>query len=208
MSKEKTRAAERPKRRPEWIRLRPPGGETYQEIRRLMRSKALHTVCEEARCPNMGECWGKNGTATFLILGDVCTRSCRFCDVTTGKPGPLDWDEPERVAQAVKAMNLRHVVVTSVNRDELPDGGAAIFAETIRQVHTHAPGCTGEVLIPDFKGDRQALAMVMDAQRLQSSSLPPPAKFSGDPLVQAQSSRPCGRRQKVVPSFKMKICPS
>jgi lipoic acid synthetase len=119
---------DRPKRRPEWIRVRAPSGETYQEIRRLMRSKALHTVCEEARCPNMGECWGKQGTATFLILGGVCTRSCRFCDVTTGKPDPLDWDEPERVAQAVQAMNLRHVVITSVNRDDRRDGGAPIFA--------------------------------------------------------------------------------
>jgi lipoyl synthase len=164
MSKEETRAAERPKRRPEWIRVRAPSGETYQEIRRLMRSKALHTVCEEAHCPNMGECWGKNGTATFLILGDVCTRSCRFCDVTTGKPGPLDWEEPERVAQAVKAMDLRHVVVTSVNRDDRVDGGAPIFAALIERVRELQPGCSIEVLIPDFKGSVEALKMVMDAR--------------------------------------------
>ena len=164
MRQDETGAAERPKRRPEWIRVRAPSGETYQEIRRLMRSKALHTVCEEAHCPNMGECWGKNGTATFLILGDVCTRSCRFCDVTTGKPGPLDWDEPERVAQAVKAMNLRHVVVTSVNRDDRADGGAPIFAALIERVRELQPGCSIEVLIPDFKGSIEALKMVMDAR--------------------------------------------
>jgi lipoic acid synthetase len=155
---------DRPKRRPEWIRVRAPSGETYQQIRKLMRSKALHTVCEEAHCPNMGECWGKQGTATFLILGGVCTRSCRFCDVTTGKPDPLDWDEPERVAQAVKAMNLRHVVITSVNRDDRRDGGAPIFAECIRRVRELQPGCSIEVLIPDFKGEIEALKIVMDAR--------------------------------------------
>lgn len=153
----------RPKRRPEWIRVRAPSGETYQEIKHLMRSKALHTVCEEARCPNMGECWGKQGTATFMILGDVCTRSCRFCDVTTGKPEPIDWEEPERLAQAVQAMNLRHVVITSVNRDDRPDGGAPIFAACIHRVRELQPGCSVEVLIPDFKGEIQPLRIVMDA---------------------------------------------
>ena len=107
----------RPKRRPEWIKVRAPSGETYEMVRGLMRSKQLHTVCEEAMCPNLGECWGA-GTATFLMLGDTCTRSCRFCDIKTGRPAPLDWQEPNRVAQSVKAMNLRHVVITSVNRDE------------------------------------------------------------------------------------------
>ena len=153
----------RPKRRPEWIRVRAPSGETYQQIKALMRSKALHTVCEEAHCPNMGECWGKQGTATFLILGGVCTRSCRFCDVTTGKPEPIDWEEPERVAQAVRAMALRHVVITSVNRDDRPDGGAPIFAACIRRVRELQPGCSVEVLIPDFKGEIAALRIVMDA---------------------------------------------
>ncbi|MBN1888550.1 MAG: hypothetical protein JW850_11190, partial [Thermoflexales bacterium] len=108
----------RPARRPEWIKVRAPGGESYRQLKSLMRAKSLHTVCEEAHCPNIGECWGC-GTATFLILGDICTRSCRFCNVKSGRPLPLDWDEPARVAAAVKAMNLRHVVVTSVNRDEL-----------------------------------------------------------------------------------------
>jgi lipoic acid synthetase len=154
----------RPVRRPDWIRVRAPDGESYQEIRQLMRSKSLHTVCEEARCPNMGECWGRNGTATFLILGDVCTRSCRFCDVKTGRPAPLDWDEPERVAQAVQAMNLRHVVITSVNRDEREDGGAPIFAGCIRCIRELQPGCSIEVLVPDFRGNEAALRVVMDAR--------------------------------------------
>lgn len=164
MKAEREETALRPNRRPEWIKVRAPSGESYQEIKRLMRSKSLHTVCEEARCPNMGECWGKNGTATFLILGETCTRSCRFCDVKTGRPGPLDWDEPERVAQAVNAMGLRHVVITSVNRDERPDGGAPIFAGCIRRIRELQPNCSIEVLVPDFKGSVEALKIVMDAR--------------------------------------------
>jgi len=152
-----------PLRRPEWIKVRAPSGETYQQLQQLMRVKELHTVCEEARCPNMGECWG-SGTATFLMLGDVCTRSCVFCDIKHGKPGPLDWLEPERVAQAVKAMNLKHAVITSVNRDERPDGGAPIFALVIRRIRELHPGCSIEVLIPDFKGSLDALKIVMDAR--------------------------------------------
>ncbi|MFN2255141.1 MAG: lipoyl synthase, partial [Candidatus Promineifilaceae bacterium] len=122
-----------------------------------------HTVCEEAHCPNIGECWGER-TATFLILGDVCTRSCGFCDIKTGRPGPIDWAEPERVAQAVSAMELNHVVITSVNRDERKDGGAPIFARCIERIREVRPGCSIEVLIPDFKGSREALKMVMDAR--------------------------------------------
>jgi lipoic acid synthetase len=155
--------SERPKRRPPWLRVRAPSGETYSDLKRLMRSKSLHTICEEARCPNIGECWG-HGTATFLILGDVCTRSCRFCDVATGRPDPIDWEEPERVAQAVKAMDLKHVVITSVNRDERKDGGAPIFAMSIERIRQLQPGCTIEVLIPDFKADIDALKIVMDAR--------------------------------------------
>ncbi len=139
-----------------------PSGETFQGVRRLMRSKELHTVCEEAMCPNIGECWGR-GTATFLLLGDTCTRSCAFCNIQTGRPSPLDEQEPHRIAQAVKAMGLKHAVLTSVNRDEQPDGGAHIFARSIQLIHDAAPGCTVEVLIPDFKGDRAALQQVMDA---------------------------------------------
>ena len=153
----------RPKRRPRWLTVRAPTGEAYRNLKRLMRSKSLHTICEEAHCPNISECWG-HGTATFLILGDVCTRSCRFCDVKTGRPEPIDWEEPERVAQAVRAMELRHVVITSVNRDEREDGGAPIFAMCIKRIRQIQPGCTVEVLIPDFKGNVEALKIVMDAR--------------------------------------------
>jgi lipoic acid synthetase len=154
--------ADAARRKPEWLRVRMPTGETYQSVRRLMRSKDLHTVCEEAMCPNIGECWGR-GTATFLLLGDTCTRSCAFCNIRTGRPAALDEEEPQRIAQAVRSMNLKHAVLTSVNRDEQPDGGAHIFARSVELVHQLVPGCTVEVLIPDFKGDRAALQRVMDA---------------------------------------------
>jgi len=152
-----------PLRRPEWIKIRAPAGETYQRLQGLMRAKALHTVCEEAMCPNMGECWGA-GTATFLMLGDVCTRTCGFCDVKHGRPASLDWLEAERVAQAVKAMNLKHAVITSVNRDDRRDGGAPILAAVIYCIREQLPGCSVEVLIPDFKGILEALKIVMDAR--------------------------------------------
>ncbi len=152
-----------PQRRPDWIRVRAPSGETVEWLRQMMRSKALHTVCEEALCPNLGECWGA-GTATFLMMGDTCTRSCGFCDIKTGRPAPLDWLEPERVARAVQAMNLRHAVITSVNRDERQDGGAPIFAMVIRRIRELHPGCSIEVLIPDFKGSLDALRIVVDAR--------------------------------------------
>lgn len=151
----------RPVRRPSYIKVRAPGGETYEKLRGMMRSKVLHTVCEEANCPNMGECWG-SGTATFLILGDVCTRRCGFCDIKHGKPQPIDWEEPERVAQAVKAMGLQHAVITSVDRDDDNLGGAKVFAMVIQRIRELQPGCTIEVLIPDFRGDIQALEIVMD----------------------------------------------
>jgi lipoic acid synthetase len=152
-----------PRRRPEWIKVSAPSGETYEWLRGMMRSKSLHTVCEEARCPNMGECWG-SGTATFLLMGDVCTRSCGFCDITTGRPAPLDWLEPERVARAIQAMDLRHAVITSVNRDERADGGAPIFAMVIQRIRELQSGCSVEVLIPDFKGSIESLKIVMDAR--------------------------------------------
>jgi len=155
--------APRPLRRPDWIKVRATGGEDYEQLQSLMRRKSLHTVCEEAGCPNLGECWG-SGTATFLMLGSICTRSCRFCDVKHGKPEPIDWDEPERVAQAVKAMDLKHAVITSVNRDEREDGGAPIIAAVIRRIRELQPGCSVEVLIPDFKGNIDALKIVMDAR--------------------------------------------
>jgi lipoyl synthase len=150
-------------RKPEWLKVRSPGGRNYLRLKELMRSQALHTVCEEAGCPNIGECW-EAGTATFMILGDVCTRACKYCAVAHGMPTELDEDEPRRVAETVEAMALEHVVITSVNRDELPDGGAGIYAETIRRIRERVPGCSVEVLIPDFKGDEDALRVVMEAR--------------------------------------------
>lgn len=148
-------------RHPPWLRVRIPAGETYQWLRQLMRQAALHTVCEEANCPNIGECWSRR-TATFLIMGDTCTRNCRFCNVRTGRPAPLDPDEPERIAQVVEEMGLRHAVVTSVDRDDLPDGGASHFAAVIRAIRARRPECTVEVLIPDFRGRVEPLKVVMD----------------------------------------------
>ncbi|HMR64713.1 MAG TPA: lipoyl synthase [Anaerolineae bacterium] len=150
-------------RKPPWLKVKMPGGEGYTRVKKLMRQHGLHTVCEEAMCPNLGECWSK-GTATFLLMGDVCTRSCGFCHIKTGRPPTLDEDEPRRVAESVQILNLSHCVLTSVNRDEQPDGGAHIFANTIREIRQRVTGCTIEVLIPDFKGDRQALKIVMEAQ--------------------------------------------
>jgi len=150
-------------RRPDWLKAKIPGGENYSRLFNIMRERKLHTVCEEARCPNMGECWNA-GTATFMILGDICTRSCGFCAVKTGRPlEGLDWDEPRRVAEAVEQMEIRHAVVTSVNRDERKDGGAPIFAETIREIRKRVPQCRIEVLIPDFKGSEEALDIVLKA---------------------------------------------
>jgi lipoyl synthase len=149
-------------RRPEWLRVRAPTGENYEELKRLMRSKALHTVCEEARCPNIGECWSHR-TATFMILGSTCTRSCGFCAVATGRPSAVDWEEPRRIAEAVQQMGLSHVVITMVNRDELHDGGATILAATIRWIRRLNPDCGVEVLTSDFKGSREALQVLMNA---------------------------------------------
>lgn len=149
-------------RKPPWLKVRSPGGASYLQLKQLMRGSSLHTVCEEAGCPNIGECW-EAGTATFMILGDVCTRACKYCAVAHGLPTELDLDEPRRVAETVRSMALEHAVITSVNRDELPDGGAAVYADTIRRIHEAVPGCSVEVLIPDFKGDEDALRTVQEA---------------------------------------------
>lgn len=149
-------------RRPDWLKVRVPGGDNYFELKRLMRDLALHTVCESARCPNVAECWGHR-TATFMILGDLCTRSCAFCTVPKGKPLPLDLAEPERVAEAAEAMGLRYVVVTSVDRDDQSDGGAMIFARTIGALRRRIEGIQVEVLIPDFRGSAEALRVVLNA---------------------------------------------
>jgi lipoic acid synthetase len=148
--------------RPDWLKVRVPSGENYSRLTRIMRENGLHTVCEEARCPNVAECWN-SGTATFMILGDTCTRSCGFCAVKTGRPTSLDTDEPNRVAEATRLMNLRHIVITSVNRDELPDGGAGVFAKTIDAVRAVNPNTRIEVLIPDFKARDESLRLIFDA---------------------------------------------
>ena len=150
-------------RKPSWIRAHWPGGERYAEIVALLRDSSLNTVCQEARCPNIGECFNR-GTATFMILGDTCTRACGFCAVTSGRPGVLDWGEPVRLAATVERLQLNYVVITSVNRDDVPDGGAAIFAACIAAVRARRPDCSIEVLIPDLMGDQAALETVLAAQ--------------------------------------------
>ena len=150
--------------RPDWLKVRFFGGPNYQDLKRLMRTLGLHTVCESARCPNMGECW-EHRTATFMIFGNICTRACGFCAVPSGKPiGPPEEDEPDRVAEAVEKMGLRYAVVTSVNRDDQPDGGAEIFARTIQEIRRRVPDCRVEVLIPDFRGEWSALETVLNAK--------------------------------------------
>jgi len=155
-------AAQPVPQRPPWLKARLPSGPNYRELLALMRTQRLHTVCEEARCPNIGDCWERR-TATFLILGNVCTRNCSYCAIAHGLPTEVDWMEPERVARAVAALGLRHVVVTSVDRDDLRDGGASVFAQTVRRIRELRPNCGVEVLIPDFKGDPDALRTVLEA---------------------------------------------
>ena len=151
--------------RPKWLRAPAPAGENYRDLRRLIDSLRLHTVCESAACPNVGECWNQR-TATFMMLGNVCTRRCGFCAVQKGAPLPVDYDEPRRIAEAVEAMGLKFAVITSVNRDDRADGGAELFAMVIREIHRRVPGCGVEVLIPDFQGNREAVETVMEAAEL------------------------------------------
>jgi lipoic acid synthetase len=149
--------------KPEWLKAKAPVGENFHNLKKLARGLGLHTVCESAQCPNIGECWNHR-TATFMLLGDICTRRCGFCAVPKGKPGPIDWDEPGRVAEAVATLCLKHAVVTSVNRDDDNLGGARVFAETIQQIREKSPGCRIEVLIPDFQGLDDALKIVLEAK--------------------------------------------
>jgi lipoyl synthase len=151
-----------PERKPSWLKVKAPGGPNYIRLKHLMRELDLHSVCEEAHCPNVGECW-EHGTATFMILGDVCTRNCAYCAVAHGRPPKYDIEEPARVAQAIAEMQLKHAVITSVDRDDLPDFGAWIFAETIRKIHELVPDCSVEVLVPDFQGDEASIRAVLDA---------------------------------------------
>jgi lipoic acid synthetase len=152
-----------PDRKPPWLKVQAPGGSNYLRLKNLMRELDLHTVCEEAHCPNVGECW-QHGTATFMILGDVCTRNCAYCAVAHGRPPKFDPAEPERVGEAAAKMSLQHVVLTSVDRDDLPDFGAWAFAETIRQIHARVPGCSVEVLVPDFQGRESSIRTVLEAE--------------------------------------------
>jgi len=156
----KVKSREELGKRPDWLKVRLPSGENYKEVLSMMRKSKLNTVCEEAKCPNLAECWN-NRTATYMILGDTCTRTCGFCDVKTGRPGFVDLDEPERVAQSVQDLELKHVVITSVNRDELEDGGASIFSKCIELIREKTPQCTIEILIPDFQGDEKAFEIIM-----------------------------------------------
>ena len=157
------RAPALPERKPSWLKVKAPGGETYARLKGLMRELDLHTVCEEAHCPNLGECWN-HGTATFMILGDVCTRNCAYCAVAHGRPPKYDIAEPSRVATAIAELGLRHAVITSVDRDDLPDFGAYIFAETIRQIKQRLPDCSVEVLVPDFQGTEDSISAVLEAE--------------------------------------------
>ena len=152
-----------PERKPSWLKVKAPGGPNYLRLKQMMRELDLHSVCEEAHCPNVGECW-EHGTATFMILGDVCTRNCAYCAVAHGRPPKYDISEPDRVAEAIAQMNLQHAVITSVDRDDLPDFGAYIFAETIRQIHQRVPGCSVEVLVPDFQGNEDSIRTVLEAE--------------------------------------------
>lgn len=176
-------------RRPEWLKIQWGANKDFSDVRTLVNRQKLHTVCESARCPNIGECWSRR-TATFMILGNICTRSCKFCNIKVGKPTEYDLDEPRRVAEAVKELNLRHAVITSVARDDLSDGGAFMFAETIRLIHEYLPGCSVEVLIPDFKGDLDDLDTVLDARpEILNHNLETVKRLQKDVRVQARYDR-------------------
>jgi lipoic acid synthetase len=190
------RADPLPDRKPGWLKVRAPGGTNYARLHTLMRELDLHTVCEEAHCPNVGECW-EHGTATFMILGDVCTRNCAYCAVAHGRPPKYDVSEPRRVAEAIAQMNLRHAVITSVDRDDLPDFGAFIFAETIRQVHERLPECSVEVLVPDFQGNVDSIHAVLDArpQIYNHNTETVPRLY--------RKCRPGGRYERVMQIFRV-----
>lgn len=190
------RAEPLPQRKPEWLKVKAPGGGNYLHLKQLMRELDLHTVCEEAHCPNVGECW-EHGTATFMILGDVCTRNCAYCAVAHGRPPKFDPAEPGRVAEAARAMNLQHLVITSVDRDDLPDYGAWAFAETIRQVHEAVPGCSVEVLVPDFQGNEDSIRSVLEAR-------PEIYNHNTETVPRLyKKARPGGRYERVLQIFRI-----
>jgi lipoyl synthase len=185
-----------PERKPTWLKVKAPGSENYLRLKHLMRELNLHSVCEEAHCPNIGECW-EHGTATFMILGDVCTRNCAYCAVAHGRPPAYDIEEPSRVAEAIAQMNLRHAVITSVDRDDLPDFGAYIFAETIRQIHQRLPSCSVEVLVPDFQGNADSIHAVLDAR-------PDIYNHNTETVPRLyKKARPGGRYERLLEIFRM-----
>ena len=176
-------------RKPKWLRVKLPTGENYKHVRKLVSEHKLHTICESGNCPNMGECWGE-GTATFMILGNICTRSCGFCAVATGRPRPLDWEEPEKVAESVRLMEVKHCVITSVDRDELKDGGSIIWSETVNAVRRKSPGTTMETLIPDFKGDPEAVQRIIDvAPEIVSHNIETVRRLTRQVRIQAKYDR-------------------
>jgi lipoic acid synthetase len=184
-----------PERKPEWLKVKAPGGPNYLRLKSMMREMGLHTVCEEAHCPNVGECW-EHGAATFMILGNVCTRNCAYCAVAHGRPPVFDPSEPMKVAEAAAKMSLRHAVITSVDRDDLPDYGAGIFAETIRQIHAQVPGCSVEVLVPDFQGNQDSIRMVLDAN-------PEIYNHNTETVPRLyKKARPGGRYERVMEIFR------
>ncbi|MCA2989075.1 MAG: lipoyl synthase, partial [Gemmatimonas sp.] len=184
-----------PERKPQWLKVKAPGGENYIRLKHMMKELKLHSVCEEAHCPNIGECW-QHGTATFMILGSVCTRNCAYCAVAHGKPPEYDIEEPRRVGEAIARLGLRHAVITSVDRDDLPDFGAYIFAETIRQIHQRLPDCSVEVLVPDFQGNVDAIRTVLEARPeiYNHNTETVPRLF--------KKARPGGRYERVLEIFR------
>jgi len=178
-----------PVRKPNWLRVKLPTGENYRAVRNVVDQYKLHTICESGRCPNMGECWGE-GTATFMILGNICTRSCGFCNVATGRPLPVDWDEPDRVARSIQRMKIKHAVLTSVDRDDLPDGGSIIWGETVRAVRRLSPGTTMETLIPDFRGITDQIDRLIEAApEVVSHNMETVRRLAPQVRIQAQYDR-------------------
>ena len=177
------------KKKPKWLRVKLPTGKNYKHVRKLVTDNKLHTICESGNCPNMGECWGE-GTATFMILGNICTRSCGFCSVATGRPLPVDWQEPEKVADSVKLMGVKHCVITSVDRDELPDGGSLVWVETVKAVRRKSPGTTMETLIPDFKGIEEQVQRIIDvAPEIVSHNIETVRRLTKEVRIQAKYDR-------------------
>lgn len=178
-----------PVRKPNWLRVKLPTGENYRAVRNVVDQYKLHTICESGRCPNMGECWGE-GTATFMILGNICTRSCGFCNVATGRPLPVDWDEPDRVARSIQRMKIKHAVLTSVDRDDLPDGGSIIWGETVHAVRRLSPGTTMETLIPDFRGLTDQIDRIVEAApEVVSHNMETVRRLTRQVRIQAQYDR-------------------